>query len=263
MPRNNTSTRNTAKKSTAGAAKTAARKTAGGAKKAASAARKTAGGAKKAAGTARKSATATKSRASSTARSRQPDALQVLIDDHRTVEELFKKFEAAGSRANKTRQDVARKVIEELSAHAVIEEQAFYPAVRAMVEDAEDVVLESLEEHHVVKWVLSELEKMTPEDERFEAKMSVLMENVRHHVKEEEKDMFPKVRRTLSREQLQALGEALVGAKASAPRRPHPRQPDTPPGNMIAGALSAPIDAALQAGQNAVNEVRKLANRGR
>jgi len=152
-------------------------------------------------------------------------------------------------------------VIEELSVHAVIEEQAFYPAVRERAKSIEDDVLEALEEHHIVKWVLSELERMSPTDERYEAKFTVLMENVRHHVEEEEGDMFPKVRRALSKEQLAEIGSALARAKESAPRRPHPRSPDTPPGNMIAGAIAAPIDAAMSAGQDAVDSVRKLASR--
>jgi hypothetical protein len=177
------------------------------------------------------------------------------------VEGLFKKFEGLGDRANKARGDVVAKVIEELSVHAVIEEQAFYPAIRAQAKNIESDVLEALEEHHVVKWTLSELEKMNPTDERYEAKFTVLMEAVRHHVEEEEGDMFPKVRKALGRDQLQAIGTALAEAKQTAPRRPHPRSPDTPPGNMIAGALSAPIDAALNAGQEAVDSVRRFANR--
>lgn len=184
-----------------------------------------------------------------------------MIDDHRTVEKLFKRFEKSGSNADKTREEIAEQVIEELSVHAVIEEQAFYPAIRRL-KNLTDDVLEALEEHHVVKWVLSELEKMNPSDERFEAKFTVMMENVRHHVEEEENDMFKKVRRGMSREQLQALGTALEEAKMTAPRRPHPRAPDTPPGNMIAGALSAPLDAAINAGKNAVDAVRDFANRG-
>jgi hemerythrin superfamily protein len=198
---------------------------------------------------------------SSRAATKGPDALQVLIDDHRTVEALFKKFEGLGDRANKARGEVVAKVIQELSAHASIEETTFYPAVREMVKSAEDVVLESLEEHHVVKWVLSELEKMSPDEERYEAKFTVLMENVRHHVEEEESEMFPKVRKALKKDQLQRLGNALTEAKMSAPKRPHPRSPDTPPGNLVASALSSPIDAALNAGKDAVNEVRKFANR--
>ena len=126
--------------------------------------------------------------------------------------------------------------------HAAIEEQCFYPVARAMVPNTEDIALESLEEHHIVKWVLSELETMSPEDERFDAKVTVLIENVRHHVKEEENDFFPKVRKALDRASLTELGEVMAAAKKAAPTHPHPRSPDTPPGNVIVGAAAGVAD---------------------
>ena len=86
--------------------------------------------------------------------------------------------------------------------HAAIEEQVFYPVARATVPDTEDIALESLEEHHIVKWVLSELDGMDPAAERFDAKVTVLIENVRHHVEEEESEFFPKVRDELGRNAL-------------------------------------------------------------
>ena len=92
--------------------------------------------------------------------------------------------------------------------HAAIEEQVFYPVARMTVPSTEDIALESLEEHHIVKWVLSELDGLDPHDERFDAKVTVLIENVRHHVKEEEQEFFPKVRTKLSRSELADLGDA-------------------------------------------------------
>src|SRR4051812_7480932 len=118
------------------------------------------------------------------------DAISLLRNDHRTVEQLFKRFEKAGNSASDEKRAIVDRIIEELSIHAVIEEQMFYPVARATVDGAEDMVLESLEEHHIVKWVLSELDRMGPDDERFDAKVTVLMENVRHHVEEEENDFF-------------------------------------------------------------------------
>ena len=134
------------------------------------------------------------------------------------------------------------KIIEELSIHAAVEEQLFYPVTRATVPETEDIALESLEEHHIVKWVLSELDDMSPEDERFDAKVTVLMENVRHHVKEEEEEYFPKVRDELGRNALSDLGEAMAAAKAVAPTHPHPRSPDTPPGNQLVGTAAGVVD---------------------
>ncbi len=175
------------------------------------------------------------------------DAIAMLRADHREVERLFKQFEKAGPNAHATRRQIVDKIIEELSRHAVIEEQVFYPAVREAVPDTEDIVLESLEEHHIVKWTLSELETMDPEHERFVAKATVLMESVRHHVEEEESELFPKVREVLKRKRLVEVGEAMAKAKEVAPSRPHPRAPDTPPGNLVAGAGAAVVDKAKDA----------------
>jgi len=106
-------------------------------------------------------------------------------------------------------------VIEELTVHAWIEEKVYYPAAREAAPDTTGHVLESVEEHHVVLWMLSELKDTDPPDDRFDAKMSVLMENVRHHV-EEEKDWFPEVRKALGRNRLVELAERLNAAKAVA-----------------------------------------------
>jgi hemerythrin-like domain-containing protein len=162
------------------------------------------------------------------------DAIALLKADHAEVEKLFKRFEGLGPRAHKTRLDIAKKVITALSQHAAIEEQVLYPAARAKLPDDEDLVLEALEEHHVVKWVLSELDGMTPDDERFEAKFIVMAESVRHHVEEEEGEMFPKLRKAFTKRELESLGDELAAAKQVAPTKPHPRAPDEPPGNLIA-----------------------------
>jgi hemerythrin superfamily protein len=182
------------------------------------------------------------------------NAITLLKNDHKTVEDLFKRFEKLGPRAVKTKQDVVERIVRELSIHAAIEEMVFYPAIREAVEsgDADKMVLESLEEHHIVKWLLYELERMSPTDERFDAKVTVLMENVRHHVKEEEKDLFPKVNKALDRPRLDDLGEAMTNLKKTAPTHPHPRSPDEPPENIIAGAGAALMDKALDTGRKLV-----------
>jgi hypothetical protein len=90
--------------------------------------------------------------------------------------------------------------------------------------------------------VLAELDGMDPANERFDAKMTVLIENVRHHVKEEEQEFFPKVRAELDRSALAEVGRAMATAKQLAPSHPHPRSPDTPPGNLVAAAGSSVVD---------------------
>jgi hemerythrin superfamily protein len=170
------------------------------------------------------------------------DAITLLRDDHQAVEQLFKRFEKAGDRAYSEKRRIVDNIIELLSIHAAIEEQVFYPVARATVPDTEDITLESLEEHHIVKWLLSELVDLDPQHERFDAKVTVLMENVRHHVQEEQDEFFPKVRDALTRSALADLGQALADAKKSAPTRPHPRSPDTPPGNSVIGTIAGVID---------------------
>lgn len=170
------------------------------------------------------------------------DAITLLRNDHKTVAQLFKRFENAGDRAYVEKREIVDRIIEELSVHAAIEEMVFYPVARATVPNTEDIALESLEEHHIVKWLLSELADLDPRHERFDAKVTVLIENVRHHVEEEESDFFPKVRRALGRTELADLGEALADAKKSAPTHPHPRSADAPPMNAVVGAIAGVVD---------------------
>lgn len=148
------------------------------------------------------------------------DAITLLKNDHKTVEALFKRFEKAGDRAVKTKRKLVDQIIAELTTHAYIEETVFYPAARKAVPDTASHVLESIEEHHVVVWLLSELAGMDPADERFTAKVTVLIENVRHHVEEEEQDWFPGVRKSMGRKVMQELGEEMAAAKPRAPKDP-------------------------------------------
>ncbi|WNG41222.1 hemerythrin domain-containing protein [Archangium violaceum] len=183
------------------------------------------------------------------------DAIALLKADHKTVETLFRKFEQAGRNARKLKRKLVDQMVRELAIHAVIEEQVLYPSVRARAEALEEDVLEALEEHHVVKWLLKELEDLPPEAERFDAKVKVLMENVRTHVKEEENGLFPQVRKAFSPQELRDMAEALTLAKRASPTRPHPRAPDTPPGNLVAGAVSAVLDM----GKDAIRAARRKA----
>jgi len=170
------------------------------------------------------------------------DAISLLKKDHRTVESLFKQFEKLGEGAAKEKKAIVQQLVRELSIHASIEEQLLYPAARNAVKNEEDLVLESLEEHHLVKVTLSELESMNPSNERYDAKVSVLKEAVMHHVEEEEGELFPALQKKLGKETLTNLGKAIEAAKKMAPTRPHPTAPDEPPGNIIAGLPAAMMD---------------------
>ena len=191
------------------------------------------------------------------------DAIQLVKQDHRAVEQLFKQFEKA-EQAEKTAEmkRVVQKVVKELSVHAAMEEQILYPALRRAEESLEHDVLEALEEHHLVKLTLLELDKMSPEDERYCAKMAVLIENVRHHVEEEEEELLPQLRKAFQPKALKELGTLMEKAKRAAPTRPHPASPDTPPGNLIVGTLSSILDRGRDALRDAADKGRKAA-RGR
>jgi hemerythrin superfamily protein len=134
-------------------------------------------------------------------------ATDLLKKQHKEVKSLFKKLESTDNA--RMRRQLMTEIGRTLEGHTAIEEEIFYPAVREIkARKAEEMVLEAYEEHHVVKLVLAELPQVNPEDERFEAKMTVLSELVEHHVVEEEKEMF-KLAQKLGPEELQELGEQM------------------------------------------------------
>ena len=154
------------------------------------------------------------------------DAIVLLKKDHQEMRKLFRGFEKAGEDAIATKARLATQIIEALTVHTYIENEVMYPRVRKLLPEVEDDVLESYEEHHVADLLVLELAAMEPDAERFVPKMTVLMENVKHHMEEEEQQWFPKVREGLSRTQLQEIGAELARVKETAPRSP------TSPGAM-------------------------------
>ena len=162
------------------------------------------------------------------------DAIVLLKEDHKEVRKVFRDFESAGEDATERKGKLVEKMIELLTQHTYIENEVMYPRVRELLPDLEDDVLESYEEHHVADVLVMELAAMKPTDERFDAKTTVLIENVRHHMEEEEEDWFPKVRDGLGRKALQEIGEELLAAKKKAPTKPS--QPS---------ALKKTVDAVL------------------
>jgi hemerythrin-like domain-containing protein len=148
------------------------------------------------------------------------DAIVLLKEDHKEMRRLFREFESAGENATATKGRIAKKILEELTVHTYIENEVMYPEVRKLLPDVEDDVLESYEEHHVADVLCMELAAMSPDNERFDAKMTVLMENVKHHMEEEEEEWFPKVREGLGRNQLQEIGAKMAEMKKTAPRSP-------------------------------------------
>jgi len=148
------------------------------------------------------------------------DAIVLLKDEHQLIRKSFRAFEKAGDNAHTTKGKLVDRIIELLTIHTYIENEVMYPRVRALLPELEDDVLESYEEHHVADVLVLELSTMKPEDERFTAKTTVLIENVEHHMEEEEQEWFPKVRAGLGRNQLQEIGAQMIKAREKAPRRP-------------------------------------------
>ena len=148
------------------------------------------------------------------------DAIVLLKNDHKEIKKLFTQFEKAGENAHAAKGKLVDRMIELLTQHTYIENEVMYPRVRALLPELEDDVLESYEEHHVADVLVVELAAMKPDAERFTAKTTVLIENVRHHIEEEEQEWFPKVREGLGRKTLQEIGQEMQAARAKAPRRP-------------------------------------------
>jgi hypothetical protein len=140
------------------------------------------------------------------------NAFELLKADHQKVKEIFEQLEPTTERGVKTRDELFNKLKHELTIHAQIEEKIFYPALEE-AEPTHEIVLEAYEEHNLVKQLLEELDAMPKVTEEWKAKLTVLQENVEHHVEEEEGEMFPKAKKVLTAEQIQQLGDQLVAAK--------------------------------------------------
>jgi hemerythrin superfamily protein len=142
------------------------------------------------------------------------DATKLLIADHNRVKGLFARYKKAHEAKNvKDSTALASKITEELRVHTTIEERVFYPAVREMSDTLADAVDEGVEEHHVVKILLDEIDALKPGSDEWTAKITVVIESVEHHVEEEEEEMFPKVRSNSTVARREELGEALEAQK--------------------------------------------------
>jgi hemerythrin superfamily protein len=162
------------------------------------------------------------------------DALVMLKEDHKKIRQAFREFEGAKDAGASRKQRLVDKILALLTEHTYVENEVLYPRVRELVPELEDDILESYEEHHVADVLVEELAALRPEDERFTAKTVVLIESVRHHMREEEDEWFPRVREALGRKQLQEIGDEIRQARKEAP--------DGPP---EAGPLQKAVDAVF------------------
>ena len=161
--------------------------------------------------TSKRSAASAKSRGAKktgAAAARSQDAVALLKADHRAVEKLFSQFEKAKDEGHK--QQIAEQICLELRVHTQIEEEIFYPTSREFLPD-DEIVNEAIVEHQAAKDLIDQIEAMSPSDEMFDAKLSVLKEQIEHHVEEEEKEYFPQLQK--SDMDLRAVGEQLMTRK--------------------------------------------------
>jgi len=167
------------------------------------------------------------------------DIVDDIIADHREVEDVFAEIEK-GAGGNK--RGLVEHVIAELVRHSVAEEQYLYPVARRILPDGDKLADHELEEHAEAERVMKALEETAAEDPKFDELTRELIDAVRHHVEDEEKDLLPKLRDTCDSEELRELGEKFENSKKMAPTRPHPSAPDRPPANKILGPGMGLID---------------------
>ncbi|MFE7767105.1 hemerythrin domain-containing protein [Streptomyces sp. NPDC057438] len=160
------------------------------------------------------------------------DVIAELTTDHGEVEEMFGEIEALPS-GDPRRKEYADKVTIELVRHSVAEEAYLYPAVREHVPDGDAIADRELEDHAEAERTLKALERCDADDPDFDLLITQLMTEIRSHIRDEEENLFPRLRASCSAEALDKLGEKVRTAKKTAPTRPHPAAPDTPPANKL------------------------------
>lgn len=179
------------------------------------------------------------------------DALELITADHQKVRDLFDRFEQTTDPQART--EIVHAVVHELAVHGEIEELIFYPELRDALPDGDKVVDEAVNEHVEMKETLNALDGMTANDNSFDARMGELMAEVRHHMQEEEDEIFPKVRDAIGNHDLREMGGRMERAKLVVPTRPHPNAPTGPVGKAVAGPAVALVDRVRDAVRRATD----------
>lgn len=188
-----------------------------------------------------------------TAPTTQTDIVTYLTEQHREVEQMFGQLESMSGSTDDEARRIAEQVVTTLVQHSVAEEIHLYPATRDHVPGGNDIADHEVEEHQGAEQKMKKLESLSPEDGEFWPTLRELMDEIRHHVSEEENDLFPKLRQACTEERLQELAVKAQEAEAKAPTRPHPSSPSE------GGAL-----AAVAPGAGMVDRLRdRLSGRGR
>jgi hemerythrin superfamily protein len=139
------------------------------------------------------------------------DAIALLTADHKEVKAMFKQYDELGDRAKAAKKKLADQICTALTLHATVEEEIFYPALRAASKEAADLLDEAEVEHAGAKDLIAQIQEMDPEDDLYDAKVKVLGEQIDHHVGEEEGEMFPKAKK--AKLDMEALGTEMAMRK--------------------------------------------------
>ncbi|MEH1098096.1 hemerythrin domain-containing protein [Micromonospora sp. CPCC 205561] len=187
------------------------------------------------------------------------DVVDVLTADHREVEALFVQLESRQGTPEHRRQ-LADVMIAELIRHAVAEEMYVYPTARKALPDGDEIAEHEISEHSDAERTMKQLESLDPSDPRFDELLAHLTSTIRHHVQDEESDLFPRLRAAVAREEMVELAEKVEAAKKSAPTRPHPAAPDRPPANKLLNPGAGLVDRlrdALSGRATSMSELRE------
>ncbi|TMR20516.1 hemerythrin domain-containing protein [Nonomuraea turkmeniaca] len=177
----------------------------------------------------------------------QQDVIAVLVTDHREVEEMFTQLEHMVGRIDEKAKTLSEQVVIELVRHSVAEEAYLYPAVREHVPGGDALADEEIAEHAEAEETMKRLEGLESSDAEFWPTLEQLMGQIRHHLRDEENDLFPRLRQACSEAELLELGGKVTRAKKMAPTRPHPAAPDTPPANKLLAPGTGLVDRVRDA----------------
>lgn len=179
------------------------------------------------------------------------DALELISADHQKVRGLFGRFGEATD--PQVRTEIVHAVVHELAVHGEIEELIFYPELRKALPDGDELADEAVQEHVDMKETLNALDGMSAGDDSFDQRMGELMAEVRHHMQEEEDEIFPKVRDAIGNHDLREMGGRMQRAKLVVPTRPHPHAPTGPVGKAVTGPAVALVDRVRDAVRQATD----------
>lgn len=175
------------------------------------------------------------------------DLLELLSTDHREVEEMFGRLEALAGGTSGEAKTLAERVVIELVRHSVAEEEYLYPTTREHVPGGAKLADQEIAEHAAAERTMKALEGLGPGDAQFWPTVHTLMTEIRQHIDEEERDLFPWLRDAVPASVLAELGDKARTAKKLAPTRPHPAAPDTPPLNKLLAPGAGLVDRVRDA----------------